>query len=316
MRVSRWAWWLVAILLCVPATRADDPIGRISFGVSGGYSTYGLSAVNDRIENEGNQWLDEKAWNQLDAMKNGWTFWGDFKVPVPLDMVGVKELYGIPLKLFLSAGYGYSSGKTGGDDYNELIEVKAEQTAMHFRLLYVVPWRFHSDVRIFAGGGPLFISEQKLTASHTSRRSAGVGQTTQETRRLEEVTYKGDGTGFQFGTTLEYLMTEHLTLAFDLGYRWAGMDYKTWTVQNGVKIEDTNEVAFDDGTTSLERLHRDASYVLYGFLDSENSDTEPQTSEGPQYGPHVSQLKPLSTRDLDIDLSGFQIQVGFRLYLF
>jgi hypothetical protein len=315
MRFLRWAWWLVAVLLCVPGSWADDPIGRISFGASGGYSTYALGKVNDRIENQGNQWLREQDWHTLDPLRHGWTFWADLKVPVPLGLLGLHEAFGIPLNFYLSGGYDHSSGKSGGQDYNELIEVKAEQTSVHARLLYALPWRFQEDTRIFIGGGPLFLSEQKLTASHTSRRSAGVGQTTQETRRLEEVTYTGNGTGFQAGVSMEYLMSDRLTLAFDLGYRWASVDYGTWSSRDDVKIEDTDEVVFtEDQTTSLERLHRDNSYILYGFLD------EPATSraEEPaphQYGPHLDQLVPLSRRDLDIDLSGVQIHLGFRIYV-
>lgn len=317
MRVSRWAWWLVAVLLCAPASRADDPIGRFSLGASGGYSTYALSSVNDRIEGAGNDWLEEeKDWNTLDPLNHGWTFWADLQVPLPLDRIGVTEVFGIPLDFLVTGGYGFTSGLSGGQDYNELIEVKAEQTAVHARLMYILPWRFHEDVRLFAGGGPLFISEQKLTATHTSRRSAGVGQTTQETRRIEEVTYKGDGSGLQAGLAAEYLLTDRLTLAVDLSYRWASVDYTTWSSREDVSIEDTNEVVFDDQTTSLERLRRDSSYVLHGFLDAEATGIAETISGGAHvYGPHLDQVKPLSPDDLDIDLSGVQIHIGFRIYV-
>ncbi len=315
MRVLRWTWWMVAILLCVPGSRGDDPIGRISLGASGGFSTYALGKVNDRIETQGNNWLEEKDWHELDPLKHGWTFWADLKVPVPLDLVGVREVLGIPLDFYLSGGYGVSSGTSGGQDYNELIEVKGEQTAVHGRLLYVLPWRFQEDTRIFVGGGPLFISEQKVTATHTSRRSAGVGQTTQETRRMEEVYYKGDGTGFLAGVAMEYLMSDRLTLSIDLGYRWAKVDYGTWGSRQNMTIEDSDVVVFtSDQTTSLVRLRRDSSYVLHGFLDEEaTSRAEEPTPH--TYGPHLDQLAPLSRDDLNIDLTGAQIHVGFRVYV-
>jgi len=315
MRVLGWTWWIVAVLLCVPGSWADDPIGRIGIGASGGYSTYALGKANDCIENQGNAWLAEKAWNKLDPLKHGWTFWADVMVPVPLGLIGVREAFGIPLDFYLSGGYGVSSGTSGGQDYNELIEVTGEQTAIHARLLYALPWRFQEDTRIFVGGGPLIISEQKLTASHTSRRSSGVGQTTQETSRLEEIYYQGDGTGFQAGVAMEYLLSDRLTLAVDLGYRWASVDYGTWSSQQNVTITDTDEVVFTaDQTTSLERLDRDSSYILHGFLD-EAATSRAEEPSPHMYGPHLDQLVPLSPDDLNIDLSGMQIHVGFRIHV-
>ncbi len=317
MRLSRWAWMLGLVLLCATAVRADDPIGRFSFGGSGGFSTYALESINDRIRNQGNHWLDEKGWNQVDPLEHGWSFWGDLKFRLPLDWIGVEEAFGVPLEFFATGGFGISSGTTGGRDYNELIEVQVDQTAAHARLLYVVPWRFHEDVRIFFGGGPLFISEQKVTATHTSRSSAGGGGGARETERTEEVTYVGDGAGLQLGLALEYLLTDRMTLAFDLGYRWASVDFGAWSVEEDLTIEDTDIVVFDDGTTSLERLHRTESYVFHGFLDAEATERAEELIIGElhTYGPHMDQLQRLTADELDIDMSGIQVHLGFRFYV-
>ena len=141
MKVAVWVAAILAVLFVVPSTFAEDPIGRVSLGGSGGLSTYLLSDVNDRIS-IGNDWLREKGWTTVDQLGQGWTFWADLKIPVPM----VDDF-------FVTGGYGVSSGSAGGLDYNELITSEVSQEAYHVRLLYVLPFRPQEDVRLFSVAG-------------------------------------------------------------------------------------------------------------------------------------------------------------------
>jgi hypothetical protein len=307
------------VFLAVPATRAEDPVGWLSIGGNAGLSGFKLGDVNRRITGAGNEFLQDptRAWTPMDEIRSGWTFWADAKIPVPMTR-----------SFFLSGGYGVSSGSSGGKDYNELITVKARQKAYHARVLYVIPWRFNRNVRLFAGGGPLIIREQSVEASHTHRSSAGGSQQTQ-TSREERVRYVASGLGWTVGAAAEYMIQDRLSLSVDVGYRLANLDYSDWTSQSDVTISETGGtggVEFTDGTTSGERLSLNNSYVGHAFLDWDGTRLEaeanqdvvfvPQSGGQPEAGPYVGYLKPLAPADIGIDLSGFQLQIGLRLYIF
>jgi hypothetical protein len=323
MRFARWLVVVGALLAILPKAHADDPIGRISIGGSGGISFYGLKDVNDRIEGDGNDFLSSLDWTELDALRLGWAFWGDLKVKLPLGDLEIPVPFTdsrLPVDLYLGGGVGTSSGVTGGKDYNELIEVEAAQQAFHIRLLYALPWRIQEDTRLFVGGGPLIISEQKVTATHTHRSVTGGTSSIRTTERTEEVSYTGDGLGWQLGMAAEYMIQDRMTLVLDLTYRWANVEYGSWSSESDLHIADTDPVDFGDGSTSLERLQRERSYVFHGFLDWEETEERERAlglgNELHEYGPYIgpSVLVPLRAGDLGIDLSGFQIHAGFRLY--
>lgn len=319
MKLSQWVVMFGALWMLCPVAGADDPIGRISFGASGGFSSYALDTINERISGAGNDFLLEKGWSTIDELGSGWTFWADLRIPLPLGEFELPIPFTgarLPVELSVGGGYGVSSGATGGDDYNELIEVEVSQSAYHARLFYTLPFRIQENTRMFLAGGPLIIQEQQVTASHTARTSAGGAGGTQATERKEEITYTGDGQGWQLGLAAEYMVQDRITLCLDLAYRWASVDYGDWISTEDVTITDTDPVDLGDDTTSLDRLRRAESYILRGFLDMQaTEDVELSTSpELHPYGPHKLQLQPLGPDELDIDMSGLQAHIGFRLY--
>ncbi len=319
MKLSQWVVIFGALWVLCPVAGADDPIGRISFGASGGFSSYALDAVNERISGAGNDFLLEKGWSTIDQLNHGWTFWSDLRIPIPLGEFELPVPFiggSLPVELSVGGGYGVSMGTSGGDDYNELIEVEVSQTAYHARLFYTLPFRVQENTRMFLAGGPLFITDQEVTGSHTARSSAGGGGGTTTTERKEEVTYSGDGQGWQIGVAAEYMVQDRVTLSVDLGYRWASVDYGVWSSSSNVSINDTDTVTLDDGSTNLERLRREDSYVLRAFLDMQATEEGEIQTLGHlhEYGPHKFQLQELGPDDLDIDMSGLQVHIGFRLY--
>ncbi|MBM3317876.1 MAG: outer membrane beta-barrel protein [Candidatus Eisenbacteria bacterium] len=306
----RWAFWLGlwAVVLwmgAAPAT-AEDPIGRISLGGSGGFSSYLLSDLNSRIANQGNHYLSRERGveplqtvsplKELSPLEFGWTFWADLKVPVPfVDF------------LFLSGGYGSSSGATEGPDVDDILRIEARQTAFHARLLYVPPFRFQEDTRLFIGGGPLFIRNQEVTASQTNR-------TNKDAQWTEEITYSGSGTGWQVGLAAEYMIQDHMTLCVDLGYRFANLQYDSWSPDANVKIR----VPMTAETEEYDRLHYRESYPGRVFLNWDATIAAAPATDYErllQFGPNREYLQALTREQLGLDMSGMMLHIGLRFYL-
>jgi len=298
MRAAIWMGVLVlAGSLSAPAW-ADDPIGRLSLGGSGGFSDYGLADLNDRIEGVGNEFLEEEhrpRLRGLDPLERGWTFWADVKLPVPL----------LPF-FFVSGGYGVSSGKTDGPDVDNVLEVEAAQETFHLRLLYVLPFRFQEDTRLFVGGGPLLIQNQEVSVTQTNRE-------VRDEEWTEKITYSGSGLGWQFGVAAEYMIQDRMTLCFDLAYRLADLDYDGWSADEDVEITLPPSAVAEE----VDRLHYEDSYPGRLFLDwDETIEKAPPSDrdELEEFGPNRAYLVPLSKDEFGLDLSGFQIQIGFRFY--
>ncbi|MCK4414533.1 MAG: outer membrane beta-barrel protein [Candidatus Eisenbacteria sp.] len=296
MRTLRWLGVAAALMLSGPSVLAEDPIGRISLGGSGGFSTYALGDINGRIQNEGNHFLKDlhqPRLRGLEAIGLGWTFWGDLKLPVPFFE-----------SFFLTGGFGVSSGKTESPDMDNYIEVAVRQEAYHLRLLYTLPFRFHENVRLFVGGGPLIITNQEMTATQTNRSVADEEWT-------EKVVYGGSGMGWQVGIAAEYMLQDHMTLAVDFAYRMADIDHEGWTARENVTLSVSPSAEEEE----YERLHLDDTYIGHTFLDWE--ETLARGADDPLvdvYGPHYEQMVPLTPQDLGIDLTGLQIHLGLRFY--
>lgn len=323
MRLGQWVVVICALVALVgidSIARADDPIGRISFGGSAGWSSLAMKDVNAQIEGDGRDFLDRKDWEPLDPVSHGWTFWSDLRLPLPLGERSVNVPFinrRLPLEFSVAGGIGTCSGSTSGPDTNELLEIEAKQNFYHLRLLYTVPWRPAEDSRIFLGAGPLIITTQDLTVRHTQRDASGGGGG-RVIERMEEVTYTGDGTGWMLGMAMEYMVHDYITLAVDFAYRWANIQYKDWNPYDNLKITDTDPVDLGEGQgTTLDRLYRDDSFVFYSFLDWETTEQAERAlfqGEVHEWGPHREMLEPVGIDDLNIDMSGIQIHLGFRFY--
>ncbi|MBP7669052.1 MAG: outer membrane beta-barrel protein [Candidatus Eisenbacteria bacterium] len=291
---------LAAMVLMTASAGAEDPIGRLSLGGSVGYSSYALSKVNDRINGPGNEFLEEvhlPGLTGMDPIDFGWTFWADVKYQLPFFR-----------SFFVTGGYGVSSGNSDSPDMDNKLTVEVSQEALHVRLLYVPPIRIQEDTRLFVGGGPLIITNQEVRVTQVNRSNLQLSE-----QWTEEIFYAGDGLGFQFGVVGEYMMQDRLTFSVDLGYRVATVDYSDWSPRNNVKITLPASAVQE----RQDRLHYEDTYGGHAFLDWEQTVLKgSQDPRAQEYGPHYEQMVPLGTNDLDIDMSGFQIHFGLRLYLF
>jgi hypothetical protein len=296
MRVAFWLGVVSVTLGLAGSASAEDPIGRISVGASGGISDYLLADINDRITNQGNTFLEVDhlpPLRGLDRLDFGWAFWADAKFQLPM----------LPF-LFVSAGYGTSSGSTQSPDVDNVLKVEVSQRASHLRVLYVLPFRFQKDTRLFLGGGPLFIHKQEAVASQTNR-------TNRDEQWSESITYSGSGMGWQVGLCAEYMLQDRVTLCADLAYRFANLEYDSWSSEDDVDIV----LPVTAETDEHDRLHYLDSYPGHVFLDwaaTEQAGSNDQLLT--TFGPHREYLEPLDRDEIGIDMSGVSFHLGFRFY--
>jgi hypothetical protein len=264
-----------------------DPVGRVA--ISGNLALAGWAMGDvDREIRRGNEVLRHEGVTTLDPLSFGFDFLADFQAPV-------KHPF------YLSLGLGRLRGHTG-KAFNKVIDIEARTGIAYARLMWMLPWRPLEDVRIFLGGGPLFLRGSRLEVSHERDFEA------KKPERKETLSMKGSGNGFLVGVTGEYVVSDHVTLSLDAGYRWARADLNSYkiTVQNAQTRPGVDAFADD------EQVFWD-SYLLDAFL--KDPGPPPENQEAPNFdGPPIQELEPVD--NLDLDFSGVRIQVGLRMYVF
>jgi hypothetical protein len=278
---------LMCILLVGAPTdaRADDPVGRLSLSVNFGVSGFAMDDVNREIGRANDNFFRRQNFTTMDDLSFGFAFLADFKT-------AIKDPF------FISLGVGNLRGSTGVS-FNEIVDISSKGNIFYGRLLYALPWRPLENGRLYVGGGPMLLRSVELEVSHERDEVA------KRPERKEIMTFTGDGEGFQFGLLGEYLLSDHVTVAFDAGYRNASADLKDWNinVQNAETLQGRDE--FPDDTQVWW-----SSYLIEAFL----ADPGEEDPENPTDGPPISTVE--SVDDLSVDFSGFRLEVGLRLYFF
>lgn len=265
--------------------RADDPVGRLSLSVNFGVSSFEMGDVNREIGRGNDDFFRVQNFATMDKLSYGFGFLADFKTA-------------ISDPFFISLGFGNLRGQTGVS-FNEIVDVSSKANMFYGRLLYALPWRPLESSRLFVGGGPLILKNVELEVSHERDEVA------KKPERKEIMTFTGDGAGFQVDVLGEYLLSDHVTVALNAGYRGAAADLNEWTinVRNADTLRGTDLVK-DDAQVWW------SSYLIDAFLeDPGENDPEDRTD-----GPPISTLEAVD--DLSADFSGFRIEVGLRMYFF
>jgi len=230
-------------------------------------------------------------------------------------------------------GYGFVFGSQSMS-FNRVIRTEISGSPIAGGAMYRVPWPHRwetplADVDLFAGGGIVYMSGFEFTASDENLT------TNQEF--LEERTFKGDGLGFEFRMNVEYFLSPSFTLTGGLSYRMLTLNdlEHTVTVDNpnaynptGDEDGDGIQNRFDpnyDGVAGEFGQTDGNTQVLYGEI---NQDGEWERRDNRyleslyKYDPSSYIGMPASFHvydpgaAFDLDLSGFQIQLGLSFYVF
>ncbi len=267
-------WGACDGILLTPRALALDPTARVSIAGMLGASSLGMGDVNDQI-NRGNAFLADQDWIELDEIKRGFNFGWEVRSTVSGPFAG-------------SLGGGLLSASSSVD-FDQVIDVKPSATFYRARLDYMLPFRPKPSIRMFVGGGPLFLTDAKVEATHEARTVDGGVQ------RVDSATISGSSVGFEGLLAVEMVFNERITLVLDGGYRLAkasgdDMEWKASRVANPVLDRDEDDVP--DGLELGQE-----SYLRHAFLDGNRVTPQVQGSQ-------------------DIDFSGAQANVGLRFYLF
>jgi hypothetical protein len=276
---------LICILLVGAPTdaRADDPVGRLSLSVNFGVSGFAMDDVNREIGRANDSFFRAQNFSTMDKLTFGFNFLADFKT-------AIKDPF------FITLGVGNLSGNTSVS-FNEIVDVSVQTNMLYARLMYALPWRPLENSRVFVGGGPVFLRSSELEVGYER------DVVPKRPERKEIFTMEGSGGGFQLDLASEYLLSDHVTVVLNAGYRRATADLDKWSikVQNHETLRGTL-----DNIADFEQVWRD-SYLLEGFL--QEMDVQEESD-----GPPISEVEPVE--GLELDFSGARIEVGLRLYFF
>ena len=271
----------LGMALIIPGlARGADPIGRLSLSVRFGISGYEMASINDGISDSNRRLAGLRPeWEVPDRIQTGFDFLAD-------------ATYDLSDALRFGIVYGSSSGSSSVD-YLQAISVKPGAEMIIPRVFFRVPWRPMIDmsIRVYAGWVYLVGVETDIEHEVTSEGS----------ERLEAMNIKGSGSGFVLGATSEYTLSDAFTLTIEAGYRSAKADFDSgsWRIE---KIANPGAPSDDCIDLPNDKCLLESSY-LWGFLNEEREEL-PRGEV------------PTVRNDLDADFSGFQIQIGLRIYIF
>jgi len=266
---------------------ADDPIGRLSLSANFGVSSFAMGDVNDEIKRGNIGFFDAKNLSNMDDLSYGFNFLADFKT-------AIRDPF------FLSVGAGSIRGHTGVS-FNQIVDVDSRASFFYGRILYALPWRPLENGRLFAGGGPVFLRNVEFEVSHERDLIA------KRPERQEVLTMTGDGSGFQFDLIGEYLLSDHVTVALDFGYRNATATLDALNPAEDIQVNNAETRPGQDAHDDNDQIFWD-SYLIEAFLE------DPGELQEDLDGPLLQDLE--SVDGLERDFSGVRFEVGLRIYFF
>ncbi len=291
----RWILLPAAICLCAAfffareSAAQEDPIERFSLSGQFGAGGLAMGSVNTRIRDGNRAVLRPYDKEEVSQLRYGFNFTGDLRAR-------------LSHSLSVSVGGGLITGKTGVD-YDYVITVEPKATFLYIRGMYQLPYRPIRNLILRVGGGPLYLSSAELSASHEFRTVDG------GTRRLESLTFEGEGWGAQGWFEGELVVSERFTIVGDLGYRRAVVSRGEYDWS----VSDLRCPLCPVGNTEIPEMY---SFDTHSFLSNsfleiiENEDGNPRTDD---IGRTLTEPR---FHWKNMDFSGVQANVGLRVYLF
>lgn len=282
----------IALLTTASISLSEDPIDRFSLTGQVGITGLAMGQVNDQID-EGNGFLRQRGWTQLDNLGYGYNFAWNLRARVrgPLSV---------------SLGGGQVIGETSLD-FDEVISVEPSVRLYSLRLDYELPFRPMSTFIMRVGGGPVWYSSTELKVQH-ERRSVETG-----TERIESAKFEGDSWGAHGYLEGELVLSEKITLVADVGYRFGTIqvsDNWDWEITGlALPLADDDR----DGIPNKWDFDEANSWLIHSFLEVQRDDEGRVILD--DSGRPIVHIRR-DDENLDLQLSGVVANVGLRFYLF
>jgi len=264
-------------LLALCTTRADAVEPTARVSLTGGLGAVAVAAGDLNDEiDRGNRFAAAQDWISLDNLNHAFNFNWDLR----------SALTG---PFTASVGGGVTSMRSRVD-FDQVIEVHARSNLYHVHLEYLLPWSPRpASMRLFGVGGPVLLNNAKVDVTHQVRTPDG------DILRQDDLTISGSSVGIEAMLAAEMIFSERVTFVADFGYRFAKAkgDKLTWRAS---RVADPLLDRDGDGTRDGEELGAE-SYLLESFLTGDR-------------------WAPRQNKEIDLDFSGAQVNVGLRFYLF
>jgi hypothetical protein len=307
---------LAALTVAGTTVRADDPEGNVWLWVRPGWTWADLGQANDLIA-AGNAIFEANGLATVAGFHNTFFVQGDLHVNLSDRVTG----YGGVGRIFGSRT----------QSFNRVIRTSVAGYQATAGALYRVPWpkRWQGpleDLDLFVGGGGAYLGDFEFKASD---EDLGTGR-----EFLEERVFTGNGLGAELRINLDYFLNPRFTLL-------AGFAYRLVTLKNlAHDVRVTNDDVFnpdgDDDHDGVRNSH-DPDYEenatrMYGraeydpdlgrYVWVKPTDRfleplyiyDPGSYPDPDTPPSVRLYDPEA--EFDLNVSGFEVQVGLTYYIF
>lgn len=303
---ARWLLILSVFLLELPLVASaqiidEEEVGRFTIGGMAGYAGNSMGRYNENIDVV-NYFLTTQgiALREADGFNGGAS--------------GTAELrYRVSDRWIVGFGVANSESKSSFSVTLGEVDFHARSTLYIPSIYYVLPFVQSSEsfssvadrMNLYLGAAPVFFTRARTQMRIVDRSNEPVFDIDGD---LGELDGEGDADGTAIGLQgllgISYQLTAALSLAGEVGYRYGKVTDLNVTKTEGYVRDDTE---------SDENRREPGDQAIIDFFDREdradglpNEDIE--GNEIPYYSDFADKL--------DLDFSGFLIQIGFRIHLF
>jgi len=302
---TRWIRVLTLVLLGLPTMASaqiidEEDVGRFTLGAMIGYAGNSMSRYNENIDVV-NHFLTNQGipLREADGFSGGASVQGEVR-------------YRVSDRWIVGFGVANSESKSAFDVTLGAVDFYARSTLYIPSVYYVLPFIQNSEkfasvadrMNMYIGAGPVFFTRARTHMQIIDRSNEPVFNIDGDLGELDgDGDANGSAVGMQalFGTS--YQLTAALSLAAEIGYRFGQVN----------DLEVTNATGYvRDDTENDENRREPGDDAIINFFERDDREGVPEEDIEGNPIPYYSDYPD----DLNLDFSGFLVQLGFRIHLF
>lgn len=303
---TRWIRGLALMVLGLPVMASaqivdEEDVGRFTLGATVGYAGNSMGRFNENIDVV-NYFLT----SQGIALREASSFRGGASACAELR-------YRLSERWIVGLGVANSESKSSFDVTLGAVDFYARSTLFIPSVYYILPFVQKSEafsavadrMNMYIGAGPVFFTRARAHMQIIDRSNEPVFNIDGDLGELDGAgDVEGTGVGVQGLFGVSYQLTSGLSLAGEVGYRLGKI--------SDLKIVKKEGYVRDDTENDENRREPGDQAVIDFFEREDRADGLPGDDIEGNHIPYYSDYND----KLDLDFSGFLIQLGFRIHLF
>lgn len=302
---TRWMRVLALVLLGLPTMASaqiidEEDVGRFTLGATIGYAGNNMGRYNENIDVV-NHFLTHQGipLREADGFSGGASILGEVR-------------YRVSNRWIVGFGVANSESKSSFDVTLGAVDFHARSTLYIPSVYYVLPFVQSSEkfasvadrMNMYIGAGPVFFTRARTHMQIIDRSNEPVFDIDGDLGELDgEGNGSGTGVGLQGLFGVSYQLTAALSLVGEVGYRYG-------TVSD---LDTSNVIGYiRDDTENDENRREPGIDAIINFFERDDREGVPPEDIAGNHIPYYSDYPD----KLNLDFSGFLIQLGFRIHLF